>query len=540
MLRRFAAALRRRSPRLIAGAAIIALAVTGAVVLPTSLASASPVNIWSDNSPRGTQLEVDRKSVELGTKFTPAVDGTALGIRFYKLAGTKGKHTGTLWTASGKKLATVTFSSESSAGWQTAKLSEGVSLKAGATYVVSYRAPARGGYAAVRNHTFKSATPAVSVDKRNVGVHSYGKPGTFPRKTWHSSQYWVDVVFKPKWPVASTSPSISPTPTATANPSPKPTRTQSATPSPTPTVTPSTTPSPTASQAPAPPPATNNPTPTVPSTPTVPPATPSANGFPTRENTGVPAGWTPKHTVTGDYVITTPGAVVEDLQVTNGVLYVRAQNVTLRRVQLVSARIVNEYAGRCYGGTLIEDTTIVRGPQDVWQPVIQSGGYTAKRVKLDGVSEGFRIAGGDVGCGPVLIEDSWVQVDPTVGCDRPGVDWHGDGLQGYWGVPVTVRNSTITITRTAYCQGTAAFFYPDQYNVSATIENVLLSGGAYVFRLGTPGSVSGLKIVDDSWEYGPVDVTSCSRVTWGSGNELVRVNQNGSLTSVAPLRCQGW
>ena len=37
-------------------------------------------------------------------------------------------------------------------------------------------------------------------------------------------------------------------------------------------------------------------------------------------------------------------------------------------------------------------------------------------------------------------------------------------------------------------------------------------GGGFPFRLGVPGSVSGLKIVDDSWGYGPIDV-NCSALT---------------------------
>ena len=36
-------------------------------------------------------------------------------------------------------------------------------------------------------------------------------------------------------------------------------------------------------------------------------------------------------------------------------------------------------------------------------------------------------------------------------------------------------------------------------------------GQGFPFRLGVPGSVSGLNIVDGSWEYGPVDV-NCSAV----------------------------
>ncbi|WP_447942450.1 DUF4082 domain-containing protein [Microbacterium aurum] len=488
----------------------------------TTRGNASATTIWGDSTPRDVYHEKERRSVELGTRFTATSTVTATAIRVYKTSPAPATFTGTLWSSSGKALATAAFKTSRGTGWQTATLSTPITLRAGSEYVVSYRAPAGAGFAVTRYFSGASVNPSLTVTKRNAGVFTYAGAATFPRHTWHSSQYWVDVVASAPDNAGRPAPSTEVTPTATPTATPTPTATTTPTPTPTATTTP--TPTPTATSAP---------------TPTTTPNT-SAAGFPTAATTGVPAGWQPKRVITGDYTITGDGTVLEDVRITGGVLYVRGSNVTIRRVELVSARIVNEYAGVCYGGLNIEDTTILQGNQDVWQPVIQSGGYTATRVKLDGVSEGFRIAGKDVGCGPVVIQDSWANISPAQGCDRPGVDWHGDGLQGYWGVEVTLRNSVIMMGRTQYCQATAAFFYPNQNNTRATVENVLLSGGGYVFRLETPGSVEGLKVVDDAWEYGPVDVGNCSQVTWGSGNELVKINADGSLTSVASLRCEGW
>ena len=491
---------------------LLAAVLIGVGLTPAAGSAASSVTIWGDRLPGDVRYEPDARSVELGTRFTATVGGSVEGLRFYKANPRAGTFTGTLWSSSGESLATATFDAAGGIGWRTATLDEPVTLTAGETYVASYRAPAGTGFAVARYFSGRSASSELTVPSRNSGVYTYASPGTFPQTTWRSSQYWVDVVYAPDGTVPRPEPT-DPTPT------PEPTPTPTETPTPTPTPTPEPTPDPTD------PPEGEN---------------PDATGFPTRATTGVPAGWQPKQEITGDYTVWDAGQVLEDVRITGGVLYVRAPNVTLRRVELSSARIVNEYGGTCFSGLNIEDSTIVRGAADVYQPVIQSGGYTATRVEIDGVSEGFRIGGGDVGCGPVLIQDSWAKIDPAQGCDRAGIDWHGDGLQGYWGVAVTLRNSSIAIGRTDYCQGTAAFFYPNQNNTSATVENVLLSGGGYVFRLETPGSVSGLKIVDDSWEYGPTDVTSCGQVAWGAGNEIVRVNPDGSLTSVAPLRCEGW
>lgn len=265
--------------------------------------------------------------------------------------------------------------------------------------------------------------------------------------------------------------------------------------------------------------------------------TASPGGIPTRETTGVPAGWQPKTDITGEYRITEEGAVVEDLRLTDGVLYVLARGVTLRRVELVSARIINDYSRVCYNDLLIEDATIRRGPKDLGMPAIESGGYTAVRLQIDGASEGLRVGEKASGCGPVVLEDSWLRMDPPEGCESQSL-WHGDGVQGYEGPEVTVRHSYIELTDTPECPGTAAFFYSDQGNTHATVEDVVLAGGAYVFRLGTPGRVSGLKVVEGSWGYGPVDVQDCSVVEWGAGNEIVRPDGQEGWTRVEPLECR--
>ncbi len=259
--------------------------------------------------------------------------------------------------------------------------------------------------------------------------------------------------------------------------------------------------------------------------------------FPTRDTTGVPAGWQPKTELTGDQTIWDAGTVVEDLRLTNGVLYIRAPNVTLRRVEVVGGRIVNDYGTECANGLLIEDSSILRGDHDPENPAIEAGGYTARRLKVEGPSEGLRVGEKGNGCGPVVVEDSWLKIDPPDNCVAGQVDWHGDGVQGYQGPALTIRNSSIQLADFPGCTGTAAFFYPDQGNTTAVIENVLVAGGGFVFRLGTPGSVTGLKVVDGSWDFGAVDIADCGAVEWGPGNETVTVDEAGRVSPVDPLEC---
>ena len=127
--------------------------------------------------------------------------------------------------------------------------------------------------------------------------------------------------------------------------------------------------------------------------------------------------------------------------------------------------------------------------------MIGVGGYTARRVKIWRRGEGFRVGGRSAGCGPVRIEDSFAKISIPPGC--PG-DPHSDGIQGVDGPPLTVVNVTIDF-REAAC-GTAPFFVPDQQgNTTATVDGLLVMGGGSTFRLGVPGSVRGLSIVDGSW-----------------------------------------
>ena len=79
--------------------------------------------------------------IELGTRFRADVDGVVSGVRFYKVAGNTGTHTGSLWSNAGVLLATGTFSGETGSGWQTLTFSSPVAVTANTTYVVSYFDP---------------------------------------------------------------------------------------------------------------------------------------------------------------------------------------------------------------------------------------------------------------------------------------------------------------------------------------------------------------------------------------------------------------
>ncbi len=254
----------------------------------------------------------------------------------------------------------------------------------------------------------------------------------------------------------------------------------------------------------------------------------------------MPAGWVPTSTRTTDLVISTPGAVVQDVQLDGANVIVNAPNVTLRRLKLRGGYIDNQAGSTCNNGLVIEDTTLEPAPGQTAdrsdRPRVSTGGYTARRLELRNVAEGFRVGGDSGGCGTVTIEDSFVSVRPPVVCG----DWHGDGIQGYDGPHVNVRNVTIDMDATG-CGGTAPFFYPSgQGNTSATIDRLLIAGpnGNYSFRLGTPGTVSHLRIEDRSWSYGPLNV-KCSAITGWEAKIVGAVSRtNGGYVEPTTLRSQ--
>lgn len=538
------AALASRTVKPLALFLAAAVTVGGLTLVATGGAQAAPhTTIWGEKTPRAVVLDDDRQAVELGTRFTARVDGSATGVRFFKVDGVKGKHTGTLWSTSGKKLASVEFTNESSRGWQSARFNAPVTLKAGTSYVVSYSVPAGGRYATSVDRSVSSTSPHLSVGSRNSGVYSYDKRSPLPTKNWRSSQYWVDVTF-----VAKPAP-VAPKPTITPTATPKPTATPTSRPTttPVPTATPKPTPAPTATATPTPKP-TATATPAPPVTPPAPPVTtpeaPStdapapvpAGGFPTRESAGLPDGWSPRQQVTGDYWIRTPGQVVEDLKITNGAIYIAAPNVTLRRIQGAGAYVRNGYAAACQPGLVIEDSEFTANGRtsDRDEPVIGHGGYTVRNVMIDGVPEGLRVGATDIGCGPVTVERSFIRVVSPDSC----TDWHGDALQGYGGAALTVRQSTMLMQVKNNCWGTAPFFYPSgQGNTSVDIDGLLVGGGGYPFRNGMPGPVRNLNVIDNDWVFGPVDVR-CSVVTnWSA--QAVRLDAAGQPIRVRSIGCTG-
>jgi hypothetical protein len=260
---------------------------------------------------------------------------------------------------------------------------------------------------------------------------------------------------------------------------------------------------------------------------------PPPGGFPNPASTGVPAGWEPAQTMSTDMTIRTPGTVVEDIRFTDGAsIAVYADDVTIRRVEMLGGTINNQYGdapANCGHDMVIENVTFKQVPgqfvsSDV--PVIGEGSYTARNIEVDGRGEGPRLSD----CGPVTLENSFIRIhgadEGTPECDAV----HSDGVQAVAGVGATARNNTIVFETSC---GTSPWFVvnPSVNTGSYTVDRLLVSGGGFSFRQQVTASVTGLRIVDGAWVYGPMEEMDCSSISsWEA--KLVNIDANYQVTGV--------
>jgi hypothetical protein len=281
--------------------------------------------IFGDGRP-AIAAQNDTNAVEVGVRFKPSQNGTVTGVRFYKGSANTGTHVGNLWSSSGTRLASATFTRETASGWQSVTFPTPVNVTAGTTYTASYHAPT-GRYSATERF-FNGGAFAEGPLTATGSVYRYGTSG-HPTSTYGGNNYWVDVNF-------TTTTTVNPVPT-TAGPTTtaKPTTTTA---KPTTTTTKPTT-------------TTTKPT----TTTTTPPSTGGCALTAEAEscwaaNTGVP-GWTnaqivagqsPLQKVNGDVAITVDGTVYANKWV-EGCIAVKASNVTIQNVLVRSDH-------PCYGG----------------------------------------------------------------------------------------------------------------------------------------------------------------------------------------------
>lgn len=139
-------------------------------------------------------ISTDTQALELGTKFFTNVAGLIVGIRYIKHSADTSTHVGRIWTDSGTLLTSVTFTGETSSGWQQQYLTTPLSIAASTLYRVSVNA--------INGYPFNIQDFSSVYNKGNIstpisaGVFGSGS-GTFPNSSFNNTNYFRDILFIP-------------------------------------------------------------------------------------------------------------------------------------------------------------------------------------------------------------------------------------------------------------------------------------------------------------------------------------------------------
>jgi hypothetical protein len=163
---------------------------TGVAITVTPGASAS---LFGSDAAPGAISANDPNKVNLGVSFTSSLEGSILGIRYYKSLGDGGQHVGSLWSSTGNLLASATFTTETSSGWQTVIFDNPVSIAAGTSFVASYTS--NGFYTATENYFTSAHSSGPLTAAAGNGYFTYGNENLFPATASGGSNYWVDVIY---------------------------------------------------------------------------------------------------------------------------------------------------------------------------------------------------------------------------------------------------------------------------------------------------------------------------------------------------------
>lgn len=471
----------RRKRGFFAGAAALAtLAITaGALALGSAAAKADTTGIFPDDLSPRIAAASDSNSVVLGVRFAPTRSGTISALQYYQGPKDSGITRATLWSSSGKALASATVPRSRTVGWHTVALPKPVTVTARSTYVASYLAT-KGGYA-VTQYALNSARVLNGFSlPAHAGVFHYGRSDAMPTSTYKGSNYLADVVF-------SATGGASATPTATPTPTPTPSRT------PTPTATP--TPTPTKSATPTP---TPTPTPTTPSTPAQTGGiTALGQSFPSPATTGVPAG-TALTPYTGPCTIQTPNVVI-DAKVVDCSLRILAKGVVITRSQ-INGSVYADYTDNV-GSFTITDSLVDAG--NAAGTGIGDAYFTATRVHVTGGSR-------SINCyADCTVQDSYVAGQYT---DTTGVN-HESGIRFNTNSRLIHNTIGCTAPDVAPDAGCSAAItgYPDFDPVQNDViqNNLILAGsGGYCAYGGSTsgkpysGQTKNITYKDNIWQRG--------------------------------------
>lgn len=174
--------------------AIAAVGLLAAVGITSSAAAPAPRthSFFAADDTRPVPTDAERNPIEVGLRFTATQPGSVVAIRFLRAHGDTTTHPVRLWSGAGERLASVDSGPGRAGSWQEVRLPTPVTISSG-DYVVSYQTTRYRVSVDFFRRPVRSGPLAATGD---AGVFAYGSGG-FPESSWQSSNYWVDVVFRP-------------------------------------------------------------------------------------------------------------------------------------------------------------------------------------------------------------------------------------------------------------------------------------------------------------------------------------------------------
>lgn len=132
---------------------------------------------------------------ELGIRFRSTVAGQIIAVRHWKHSNDVATHIGRIWSDAGTLLASATFTSETSSGWQEQELPVPVNVSAETFYRASVNSINGAWFTA---HGFDSQIQNLNlIAPVGAGVYASAGVGNFPNLTFNNTNYFRDIVFIP-------------------------------------------------------------------------------------------------------------------------------------------------------------------------------------------------------------------------------------------------------------------------------------------------------------------------------------------------------
>ncbi|WP_188078940.1 DUF4214 domain-containing protein [Actinotalea subterranea] len=220
---------------------------------------------------------------------------------------------------------------------------------------------------------------------------------------------------------------------------------------------------------------------------------------------GVPAG-THLTVHTGDLTITTPGTVIDSLDI-RGFVRVRAANVTIRNSIIRGRGGLTSYMSLVQSpdagaNLVIENSELVALEPSPYIDGIVGKSFTLRGVNIHGVVDQVKITGNDV-----LVENSWLHgnlhyaQDPNYGYTPT----HDDNVQIQVGSNITIRNTTMADAHNAGVQITQD---------RGTVSNVVFSSNR------ADGGACTINVAEKA--YGPIGGMVISNNTFGLNTRVAR------------------